>query len=383
MTVTKSAFFIVVLLMVLIQPAVEAVCQEKKKAPKKTTKPAADLLEFNAPLEPPIPEAILPKGDTFTIETEKGDVTVKNFFKGREKEVTSSGIRVVCFNDSEECQHSIYFNWEWKGFAITLMRTPLQKVRDEAEQSLLDSLNISREDACRLNVQLNVANGIDSEYDGGADYGLSFCPNGIPFHATVSSATDWTEINVRQKKGAFHFSPSRLLIHDGKPITGVRFGPGVKKIAISPPDPSGKYLICLAFDYLDSSAFLIKLDRHTGRKLDLDGPPYVWTKWSPSGTHAILGSYYEADEALYSINLATGLTRKFDFKVAKLTEEASCDLDTFNWIDDKVFRVSVSVNCNPYTDERCSDETRKKVLRTYEIRADSVTAAVFAERIRQ
>ncbi len=62
-----------------------------------------------------------------------------------------------------------------------LMKAPVQKTRVQAEQALLEQLNISREDACKLTVHLNVLNGIDRRYDGGEDYGLSFCPNGIPF----------------------------------------------------------------------------------------------------------------------------------------------------------------------------------------------------------
>ncbi|MDQ2921070.1 MAG: hypothetical protein M3R52_05605 [Acidobacteriota bacterium] len=47
-------------------------------------------------MSPKISEDVLPKGDTFIIRTESGDVTVKNFFKGRERDVTSDGIELVC-----------------------------------------------------------------------------------------------------------------------------------------------------------------------------------------------------------------------------------------------------------------------------------------------
>jgi hypothetical protein len=156
----------------------------------------------------------------------------------------------------------------------------------------------------------------------------------------------------------------------------------VRKIAISPLALGSKYAICVAFDDLESAAFLLRFHDQSGKQLTLQGPPSVWAAWSPSGTHAVIGSYYEADETLYSINLLSGVTRKFSFKIAKQNEEESYDLDNLNWIDNSVFRLRVMVNCNPYTDDNCSDQDRKKVLREYEVRADVVTLAMFSERIR-
>jgi hypothetical protein len=356
----------------------DGVCQQKKKKAQKSQPPKSSMpTELKSPISPKISEALLPKGDTFIIETENGDVAVRNFFKGREKDATVSGIELVCIDGDGRCDYSIYFNWNWKSFAIMLQKAPVPEVREQAEQSFLQQLNISREDACRLNVHLNVLNGIDEKYDGGEDYGLSFCPNGIPF-----DPNQWTELNRGQKKGVFQFSPDRTLLYSGHPVVGVRFRPTVQKIAISPPAASGKYAISVTFDDIESAAFLLRLNNHTGKQLMLQGPPLGWVAWSPSGTHAVIGSYYEADETLYSINLPSGVARKFSFNVARQTEEEIYDLDKLTWIDDKVFRLRVTVNCNPYTDDNCSDQDRKKVLREYEVRADVTTLAMFSERIR-
>ena len=138
----------------------------------------------------------------------------------------------------------------------------------------------------------------------------------------------------------------------------------------------------MTFDDLESAAFLLRLDNYSGKQLALQGPPSVWAAWSPPGTHATIGSYYEADETLYSINLPSGSARSFSLKVSKQTEEEHSDLDNLTWVDDRVFRVRVTVNCNPYTDDNCSDQDRKRVLREYEVRANVVTLAVSSERIR-
>lgn len=195
-------------------------------------------------------------------------------------------------------------------------------------------------------------------------------------------SNNWTEFNRGQTKGAFQFSQRRTLFYNGRPILGFRFRPSVQKIAISPSAVGGRYAICVTFDDIESAAFLLRLDNHSGKQLALQGPPSVWAAWSPAGTHGVIGSYYEADEALYSINLSSGIARRLSFKVAKQTEEESSDLDNLTWVDDRVFRVRVTVNCNPYTDDNCSDQDRKKVLREYEVRANVVSLAVSSERVR-
>ena len=147
----------------------------------------------------------------------------------------------------------------------------------------------------------------------------------------------------------------------------------MQKISISPIEVGGKYAICVAFDDLDSAGYL---------RLALEGPPSAWATWSPAGTHAVIGSYYEADETLYSISLPSGTVRKFSFKLTKQTEEENYDLDNLTWLDNRVFRLRVTVNCNPYTDDNCSDKDRERILREYEVKANAATLAVSSERIR-
>lgn len=200
--------------------------------------------------------------------------------------------------------------------------------------------------------------------------------------SAVSGSNNWIGLSRGQKRSQFQFSRSRTLLYNGRQLVGVKFKSTVQKIAISPPAVGGKYTLCVTFDDMESAAFLLRLDDHSGRQLALQGPPSVWAAWSPTGTHAVIGSYYEADETLYSISLPSGIVRRFSFNLATQTEEENYDLDNLSWVDGKVFRFRLTVNCNPYTDDNCSDKDRRKVLREYEIRANVVTLAASTERIR-
>lgn len=198
----------------------------------------------------------------------------------------------------------------------------------------------------------------------------------------TSSQSDWTELERGKRAGKFQYSRNHSLLYGGRPITGVRFKSSVQKIAISPPAVGGKYAICVTFDDMDSAGYLLRLDSHSGKRLALQGPPSVWAAWSPAGTHAVIGSYYEADMTLYSISLQSGRVARFSLGLARDAEEESADLDTLSWVNDRVFRFRAAINCNPYVDDDCSDKDREKVLREYEVKANVVTLAVTSERLR-
>jgi TonB family protein len=189
----------------------------------------------------------------------------------------------------------------------------------------------------------------------------------------TSNQSNWTELDRGQRRGDFQFSRNRTLLYQGRAIAGIRFKTNVNKIAISPPAVKSRYAICVTFDDLDSAGYLLQLDSHTGKRLTLQGPPSVWAAWSPAGTHAVIGSYYEADETLYSISLPSGIVRRFSFKIAKQYEEESYDLDNLTWVNNRVFRLRVTINCNPYTDDNCAGQDREKILREYEIKANVAT----------
>lgn len=67
-----------------------------------------------------------------------------------------------------------------QSFSITILAPPFEMNRKEAEEKLLESLQITRDQFCQLNVVVGVPFAV-SEALSGTDYHVSFCPNGRPF----------------------------------------------------------------------------------------------------------------------------------------------------------------------------------------------------------
>jgi flagellar basal body-associated protein FliL len=130
--------------------------------------------EINIPISSP-PERHPPTGETFDIQTTQGSVAVKNFYNDHPIDPNGIGVNIV-----DNADYNIYYNIDFGSFTITLYRQPLEANRHAAEQALLQALGVKPTDVCKLNAHLNVLGGVDPSADGGADYGLSFCPNQIP-----------------------------------------------------------------------------------------------------------------------------------------------------------------------------------------------------------
>ena len=63
-------------------------------------------------------------------------------------------------------------------FVVLLQNQNFDQTRKEAEKAFLDSLQISKRQACQLNVYLGVS--LETNFGlSGRDFGLSFCPDGI------------------------------------------------------------------------------------------------------------------------------------------------------------------------------------------------------------
>lgn len=82
----------------------------------------------------------------------------------------------------EATEYNIEFqnNAEGALFYLSIKDRDIQRARDLAEKALLDYLEISKEQACQINVVVGVIPSVN-ERAAGSDYGLSFCPDGKPF----------------------------------------------------------------------------------------------------------------------------------------------------------------------------------------------------------
>lgn len=103
------------------------------------------------------------------------DLEVNNVFRYPIKDLSDGG---VTFTENDNFISSFYP--EDQGFIITITNPNIQQGREEAEQNFLFYLGITKEQACKLRVDLGVPAFVNGPA-AGKNYGLSFCPNGKPF----------------------------------------------------------------------------------------------------------------------------------------------------------------------------------------------------------
>ncbi len=115
-----------------------------------------------------------PTGNTFSINTSEGGVTVKNFYNTKAYATQDQQTVVLAQNDS----YTIDYYRADSSFGIGLLSGPFQATRNAAESVFLSQLGVSKSDACKLTVDETVLDK-SSQYNGEL-IGLSFCPGAIP-----------------------------------------------------------------------------------------------------------------------------------------------------------------------------------------------------------
>jgi len=124
--------------------------------------------------QPPSAEmaAGFPKGETLTIGTPSGSVTVKNFYP---RIVGGEENTVVIL---EKPTHFISYDTMDSSFWVAVAAKPFLENRAMAERDFLEVLGISQGNACRLNVVVGIPYGIDPSLNG-RQFNLSFCGGGL------------------------------------------------------------------------------------------------------------------------------------------------------------------------------------------------------------
>ncbi|MFA6106061.1 MAG: hypothetical protein WC745_00065 [Patescibacteria group bacterium] len=112
-------------------------------------------------------------------EGEDGMIKVNDFRKGSEKLLYG-----MYFLDENQ-NYTITYYVPGNLFGITINNSEVKKTRSRLEKDLLKILGITKSDACKLKVSMFVPAYVNEQY-AGTNYGLSFCPDGIPFDQTVS-----------------------------------------------------------------------------------------------------------------------------------------------------------------------------------------------------
>jgi len=109
------------------------------------------------------------------LKTPEGNVQTENLYKNPAKRFSDDVLDVT---DNED--YTMYFFPETQSIIISINNPEIQFARYKAEQELLARLGITKEEACKLNVDLGVPFSVNAEASG-VNYGLSFCPNGKQF----------------------------------------------------------------------------------------------------------------------------------------------------------------------------------------------------------
>jgi hypothetical protein len=116
------------------------------------------------------PAITIPTGDTITIGTSKGSVTMVNFYKNADYIDQDQQAVVI----KQTSTYSIIYYLSGGSFSITISGTPFGAARQAAEDAFLNSLNIKITDACKLNVIEDAAYPAGDPNNGNS-FPLSFC----------------------------------------------------------------------------------------------------------------------------------------------------------------------------------------------------------------
>ena len=147
------------------------------------------------------PPANRSENSRFIVHTKQGDVAVLDFFRRHPAFVTPDGSQIF-LEQTPDFQFS--FDKDDSSFGIALTSKPLRVARLKAESALLRDLGISKGDACKLTMWLGVPVSIDLNA-AGRNFGLSFCPSGIPLPGSVGAQSPMTPsgqtVSLRTSQG--------------------------------------------------------------------------------------------------------------------------------------------------------------------------------------
>lgn len=162
----KKFFYIISGVLVVISIILIVFYKNKTAAPQ-GSQPATTTVQV-----PSLPsESELAKQGKTGIAVKEGLVVINNPYKNATT-VVSGNAEV-----QKTPNYEIVYLAGSKSFVISLSGSDLADSRSQAEQAFLDSLGISKTDACKITVSLGIAPEVNKTA-AGKNYGLSFCPNG-------------------------------------------------------------------------------------------------------------------------------------------------------------------------------------------------------------
>lgn len=123
-------------------------------------------------------------GSKIILSTKSGEVVIENIFEKNKTIFNEAGDpEKTNIISSKNFTFDYYYNGDY--FAAYLLSQPVKEARNEAETAILETLGVSKEDACKItNLTLYISSSVDENL--GADeklnYGLSWCPEAYNFN---------------------------------------------------------------------------------------------------------------------------------------------------------------------------------------------------------
>lgn len=168
-----TVFFIIAIRFVADYPWYENIKTKfisQKSGDEKENPPGLEIDEDPFPTVPEITPLFdnkdIPQGDTFEIS----GITVPNFFKSSENVDEIIGEVMVV----DHPNYKIFYYPLDQGFLIPIIASPFEKVKPKAEEALLQTLEIGKDDACKLKVEITTASGVNPQ-QAGFSHKLSWC----------------------------------------------------------------------------------------------------------------------------------------------------------------------------------------------------------------
>lgn len=173
----KKVYFIVfTFLFILIIFLLAFTTSNKQNISTTTPSSAPTPTIFYVP--PSIPTPIIPTPtpvDKTSSSISIYGVTVNNFYKTAQPVDTEGDVQLEKVQNSYQILYLPQFN----EFLISILGSPFDTIRTQAENELLSQLGISQQQACQLNVSEGTPQRINPN-EAGISYPLSFCSEASP-----------------------------------------------------------------------------------------------------------------------------------------------------------------------------------------------------------
>jgi hypothetical protein len=148
--------------------------EPEQTQPTNPAKKEPEQTQVYVPGQEPKPEDM--ESDFLTISSPNNNVMVANFYKNpKTRFIDKQGdLRIY-----ENFSYDITYFPSNQSFLISISDSDIWTTRTIAERNFLEILGITKERSCSLLVTVAISR-FANENAAGIDYGLSFCPNGIP-----------------------------------------------------------------------------------------------------------------------------------------------------------------------------------------------------------